>query len=287
MSAELASEAAVPGLGAPGPTVSRAKWLCLVAAVGAIVPALLLLSWIWGRSEYLGHAYLIPAASAWLAWLRRDALKAAIAHSRAPASGPIFVLAAVLIETAAVAAEVSSIAGLSIPLVLAATCYAVGGSALLRLAALPIGFLVLMVPPPGFLQDMLLIQLKAMVISASVSLLQLAGYTITAVGNRVLLPDQELFVAHACSGLTSLVTLSPLAVVVAYFRSHGIWRRAAIVASILPLAVLGNIVRVTLTIVLVTSFGMQYAEGALHESFGLATFALGTLGLLAIARCIR
>jgi exosortase len=110
---------------------------------------------------------------------------------------------------------------------------------------------------------------------------------VTALGSRVLLPDHELFVADACSGLNSVVTLLPLAVIVAYFASRGTWRRVLIVCSTVSLAVLGNAMRVIATVVLVHSYGSSFAEGWLHETFGLATAAAGTLALLGVARALR
>jgi exosortase len=94
-------------------------------------------------------------------------------------------------------------------------------------------------------------------------------------------------VADACSGLTSLVTLTPLAAVIAYFLAQGMWRRALILLATVPIAMLGNVARVIVTVVLVSQFGVSYAEGLLHDSFGLATFVLGTGVLLGLARLLR
>ena len=109
----------------------------------------------------------------------------------------------------------------------------------------------------------------------------------SAQGNRIFVPGHELFVANACAGLNSIVTLLPLGVVVATFLVRGTWQRAAVLASVVPLAMLGNVIRVVATAVLVTRFGVEYAEGGLHESFGVATFLLGTGALLGVARLVR
>jgi exosortase len=152
---------------------------------------------------------------------------------------------------------------------------------------LPLSLLVLMVPPPGFVNDRILVQLKLMVTQAAVGILQALGYTVAPVGNQLLVPGHTLFVADACSGLTSIVTLLPLAVIVAYFLSHGLWRRLVIIFSVVPLAVGANIIRVIATVALVSSRGIEHAEGLLHQSFGLTTFIGGTLVLLGIARLLR
>jgi len=273
------------------PPEARAElWLrlaCVALAAGAIAPALRGLSYIWSNSEFMGYGYLIPASALALLWLRRDAVARALRAAEPPANGAAWVLAAALLESLGLLADVGSLAGLGIPLLLAATAYAVGGARLARALALPVGFLIFMLPPPGFLVDPMLSRLKGVVTPAAVELIRLAGVSVASEGNRIFVPGHELFVADACAGLNSIVTLLPLGVVVAAFLARGPWRRAALIASVVPLAMLGNILRVALTAVLVSRFGVDYAEGNLHETFGAATFALGTASLLGVARLLR
>ncbi len=260
---------------------------CLLASLLASLPSLQLLSYVWMRSDYLAHGYLIPVTSAGLIWLRRDQVRASLQSADSPAFGPWLVLAAALFQAGALLAEAGTFAGIGVVATIAATVYAVGGRPLSSTLAVPVGFLLLMVPPPVFLQDQLLFGLKEVVIHVSVGLLQAFGYSIAATGNRIFVPGHELFVANACSGLTSIVTLLPLGVVVAYLLSHGVWRRLVLVGSIVPIAVLGNTLRVIITVVLVSWGGTAYAEGLLHESFGLATFVSGTIVMVTLARVLR
>jgi exosortase len=266
---------------------SALRWTCVATAFLALLPGLRLLGLIWDNTDYLAHGYMIPPVSALLAYSRRKAIVRAVRSGPVPATGPLWVLLAALIETAAVAGEVVTVAGAGVPLLLAATAYAVGGRPLLRAAGLPIAFLILMVPIPTLIENRILIDLKAVVVQLSVDLLQRLGYTVMATGNRIFVPGHELFVADACSGLTSIATLLPLSVVVAYFVGHGVWRRVAIVASIVPFAMLGNLARVSITTALVASGSIEYSEGLLHESMGLATFVLGTLALVTFAKLLR
>jgi exosortase len=263
------------------------RWACVGAALASTVPAFRLLGLIWESSEFLAHGYVIPAVSAWLAISNREAILDGIRRGSAPRSGPAFVLAAALIALAAASGEVVMAAGASVPLLLGATAYALGGRRLLRECALPLGFLFLMIPLPNLVETRILIELKLIVTRVAVGLLQLAGYTVANIGNRVLIPGHELFVADACSGFTSIVTMLPLAVVVAYFLSRGVWRRGLIVASVLPLAFVGNVARVFLTVALVAGGWVEFREGLLHDNLGLATFTLGTLALVGIARVLR
>jgi exosortase len=263
------------------------RWGCLAACLLGVIPGVELLSWIWSRSEFLAHGYLMPALAAALLYMRRAELAEAVRSAPAPRSGPLWVLLAALFEGAAVVGEVSSAAGLGMPLMLGSVAYAVAGPRLLRVVTLPLVLLALAVPPPGFVLDPALLVLKGVVTKISVGFLQYCGYTVAALGNRILVPGHELFMANACSGLTSIVTLSPLAVVVAHFLSHGVWRRAVVIASVVPLAIATNIVRVTATIALVVHLGPAYGEGLMHEGFGVATFVVGTAGMIGVARWLR
>lgn len=263
------------------------RWACVAVAFSATIPAFRLLGVIWEQSEFLAHGYVIPAVSVWLAVSNRRAILAGIREGQVPASGPLVVLVAALLELIAVSGEVAMAAGAGVPVLLGSTAWALGGRKLLRECALPLGFLFLMIPLPHIVEMRILIELKLIVTRVAVGLLQLAGYSVAHVGNRVLLPDHELFVADACSGFTSIVTMLPLSVVVAFFLSRGVWRRLAIVASVLPLAFAGNIARVFITVALVASGWVEFREGLLHDNLGMATFTLGTLALVGIAKVLR
>jgi exosortase len=129
--------------------------------------------------------------------------------------------------------------------------------------------------------------LKLFVTHVSITILHAAGETVVAEGNTILVPGHTLFVADACSGLTSIVTLLPLACVVAYFLSRGFWRRAVVVASVIPLAIAANVARVVATVALVSRLGTEIAQGVLHESFGLVTYVVGTLAVIGVAKVLR
>lgn len=256
-------------------------------AIALCIPGIQALGFLWRSREFYAHAYAIPPVAAYLAWGNRRQIRAALRRLRPPAPGALAVLAAALLEAIAVMGDAGFAAGIGIPLVLAATAWAVGGRALLRPLVLPLVFLAMMVPPPRFLTDQLLFRLKLFVTEISVSMLHRAGYTVAAEGNQILLPENTLFVADACSGLTSIVTLLPLACIVAWFLSRGVWRRAAVIASVAPLAIAANVLRVLVTVHLVASRGVDYAQGLLHEGFGTTTYVLGTLAVVGVAKLLR
>jgi len=107
-------------------------------------------------------------------------------------------------------------------------------------------------------------------------------------GNVIHLPDTSLEVAEACSGITSLVTLTPLAIVLAYFTEPTLVRRLVIIFAVVPAAMLGNLLRVIVTVWAAQRYGAEAATGSwLHESAGALTFALACLALIGLGALMR
>jgi exosortase len=264
-------------------------WLALLGALALALcwPAAQGLTYLFDQLEFYAHGYLVPVVAGYLAFTRRKEIRAALNKLDPPALGAAVVFVAGFFEVLAVMGDAGFLAGIGIPLVLGATAWAAGGSRLLTPLALPLVFLALMVPPPGFVTQDLMARLKLLVTDISVEILQLTGQTVYAEGNRIEIPGHTLFVADACSGLTAIVTLLPVGCVVAYFLTKRWWRRLAVVASVVPLAMAANVVRVVVTVKLVGVLGQEVAGGFLHESFGLLTYVIGTLFLVGFARMLR
>src|SRR5262249_6619862 len=80
-------------------------------------------------------------------------------------------------------------------------------------------------------------------------------------------------VAPACSGIRSLVTLLALTSVYGFVSFHALWKRLLIIASAFPLAVIGNVVRISVTVGVAEILG-QDAGKWVEQKFGLVTFAV-------------
>jgi exosortase/archaeosortase family protein len=79
------------------------------------------------------------------------------------------------------------------------------------------------------------------------------------------------------------MALVTLGVVFAYFFRKSWGERIIIVLSAIPIAIVVNALRVTLTGILTYRFGERAAEGAIHEFQGLITFSAAFMLLLAEA----
>ncbi len=118
----------------------------------------------------------------------------------------------------------------------------------------------------------------------------LLGVTVIQSGNKIL-DAQGLFqyeVAAACGGLRSLTATLALASIYAFITLERPWRRAVMILSALPLAVAGNVLRLTMIILAAEAFG-QKAGMWVHDNsiLSLLPYVPAFLGLGALGALLR
>jgi exosortase len=95
-------------------------------------------------------------------------------------------------------------------------------------------------------------------------------------------------VAAACSGIRSLMAIFALSTVLSLLSFRKWWKRVLVIASALPLAILGNMLRLLL-IVIAAEIGGQSWGNAVHEGgpfgiFSLLPYVPAIVGLLLLER---
>jgi exosortase len=93
-------------------------------------------------------------------------------------------------------------------------------------------------------------------------------------------------VAAACSGIRSLVALLALTTIYGFINFKSPWQRAVMILVAAPLAVLGNVVRLSFTITVAELFG-QDAGKAVETDFGFITFAVAVGCAFLVARWLE
>jgi exosortase len=145
----------------------------------------------------------------------------------------------------------------------------------------PMAFLLMMVPLPQSVVNVIAFPLQLIAAKWAVSLLQLIGIPVLLEGNIIHLAGGDLFVAEACSGLRSLMALLTLGIVFAhFFRRGSLFQQCLLVASTIPIAIVVNSLRVAVTGILAHTYGQESATGFIHEFQGMITFSLAFLLLL-------
>jgi exosortase len=122
--------------------------------------------------------------------------------------------------------------------------------------------------------------LQSVATAASTYALQTLGVPAVAEGNVILLTDTRMGVVEACSGLTMLVTFFALAVGVAIVAPRGWVVKAVLVLSAAPIAVLANVVRITVTGLLFEANQSDLARVVFHDLAGWLMMPLGLTMLL-------
>jgi len=268
------------------PEIRTSEWLLAGALLLVFLPALIALVGVWTSVDYYSHGFLVPLVAYWAAARSRNRFSLLKNRDRRAVVSAIGI---VVFYAAGLAVGSVSLQGLALVAAVANCAFYLGGTQGLRVLAFPLAFLVFMIPlPPDWLNP-LIIDLQLLVSSTAVDLLGWAGSAVSRSGNVIQLPGGDsLFVAEACSGITSLVTLTPLAIVLAYFTEHTLARRLTIILAVVPAAMIGNLLRVIVTVLAAERYGAEAATGNwLHESAGLFTFTLACIALIGLGALMR
>jgi exosortase len=165
-----------------------------------------------------------------------------------------------------------------------------GGWSLLKYAWLPVIYLLFAIPLPDELLRSATIPMRLWAAGASTIVLNLFP-NMDATANGVIIDiiykgkplSPPLDVAEACSGMRLLMTFFALGVAMAYLHYRPAWQRLVLLASTVPIAILCNVVRVTITGFIYVLGDPQYAQGIYHDMLGMAMLplAFGLYGAIA------
>lgn len=252
-----------------------------LAATAIFAPILYYMVVHWNTVADYSHGFLVAPLALFFAWERRHALR------RAKIDPSWWGLIPLAIGTAALTVgrlgtELTSMRSAYVFTLMGLVLLLLGRS-VFRILAFPLAFLFLMVPLPQSLVNVVAFPLQLTAADWAVQLLYLLRIPALREGNIIHLPETQLFVAEACSGLRSLMALITLAIVFAYFFRRDWKQRVLIVASSIPIAIVINALRVAATGILTYNFGQKAAEGVIHELQGMITFGGAFLLLLAEA----
>jgi exosortase C (VPDSG-CTERM-specific) len=150
-----------------------------------------------------------------------------------------------------------------------------------------IAFLVFMIPTPDPVLSAVGIQLQYRSADLSEPMLRLTGLPVLRDGLAFRLPGLNIFVAEECSGIRSTLVLFITSTVAAYMFLRTAWKRALIIAIILPLGILRNAFRITAISWLTVNVDPDIIHGPLHKHGGPLFFALSMVPLLLLLWYLR
>jgi exosortase len=232
----------------------------------ALWPALAGMADRWTNDPRYAHGYFVPAFAAALLWMRRSRLDGATLQPSGWGLAAVAMGAALQLMGGYY--RVDWFDGIALLPYLVGAVWLIGGGRLLGWALPSIAFLAFMVPLPWRIETALGPPLQFLATTAGTYLLQTLGLMAFAEGNVILLDDLKLGVVEACSGLSMVVTFVALSTAVALVAKRPLVDRLILVASSIPVALLANIARITLTAVLHETAGSYASSTFYHDLAG-------------------
>jgi len=243
----------------------------------------------WATDPSWSHGFLIPLFS--LYFLSQHARRIVTLKPKVSYLGLVLLIGCfVFYALDVVHFGIAYFQPLTLIAAIGATVLFLGGWRLVRYTWLPIMYLVFAVKLPDRLYTGLTIPMRMLAAKIASALLSLvrgleatAGGVVIDVTYNGKQMDPPLDVAEACSGMRLLMAFLALGVAMAYLHYRPVWQRLVLLASTIPIAILCNIVRVTVTGFIYVLGNPKYAQGIYHDllGMGMLPLAFGLYGALA------
>ena len=234
-------------------------------------PVIIALVRNWSSDDDMGHGYFVPFIAAYIAWQKKDELVGIAAKPNW--WGLLIVLYGGLqLYIATLGAELF-LARTALVITLIGAVLLLGGTEYLNKFKFPVFLLFFMVPIPAVIYNQITFPLQILASQAAEFTLNTINIPTLREGNVLVLPNQSLSVVEACSGIRSLLSLTFLSLVYGFFFEKRTWIQVALFFSTIPIAIVANAGRVTLTGIL-TEVKPEWAEGFFHEASGWVIFMI-------------
>jgi exosortase len=220
----------------------------------------------WWRDDNYSHGFFVLPIAAIILWQRRGRLDD---RAIAPSWWGLLPLVVLLAARAWLFERNDQwFEGASIPLAAVSVVLALGGWRLLAWSWPAIAFSCFMIPLPSRFNTLLAGPLQTLATLGSVTLLQATGLPVIAEGNVIIVGGERLEVARACNGLSMLLSFATLTTAMVVLVARPVRERVALLLSIIPVALLCNILRIAVTAWATHLTG--HAVEAVHDWAGLA-----------------
>lgn len=237
--------------------------------------------------EIGAHGPIVMATGVWLLFHIRGELTALASKPPVLLAGLGFVIAVALYAFGR-PYDLLALEASGVYLFFLATALVILGLRPMWANVFPFLYLGFLVPIPGWIMDMVTSPLRMFVSAVSTGLLELAGYPIDRQGIVIFIAQYRLLVEDACSGMNSLIGLIAVMLFYIYIIHRASIRYTLLLgAAIVPIAVIVNIVRVIVLILLTYYAGDEVAQGFLHVTAGIVLFAAALALTILLDKLLR
>jgi exosortase len=231
------------------------------------------------ENAYMEQGILVVPAAAYMAWTKKDQLKTI---ARQPSSwGVALLLWGALQAVMGVAAQWIWVSRMAFLISLVGYIAAVYGWRMVQALTYPLCTLILMIAPPTFIFERLTLSLQLLASRLGQACLEALGYSVLREGNILEMVGIKLSVEEACSGIRSLMAILFMCVLYNYFFVQGRSMKALLLVMAIPVAILGNAVRIVATGV-AGQYNPALVRGEAHEAFGYVSVIAAALGVVGV-----
>ena len=239
----------------------------------------------WYEHSTFSYCFLVPLIVAYLIWERWEKIKTASVEPTIWAAIPL--LMAVLFGLVGQAADDAFALRVSMILVLGSTAWLLLGRRVFKALLFPLFYLALMIPVPYVLLKDITYHLRYSDAKQAANVLQLLGIPVYQEAYFLHIPNMTLEVADVCSGVSSVFAMFAIAIVYVRFLRLQWSLKFLLLACTFPFAVVANLFRIIITVVLAYNFGPAVFQSTFHALSGTVTFLTAMTMLVGLGEILR
>ncbi len=255
-----------------------------VAVVWAYRPTLVEVTHRWAQDPQYSHGWLVPVFAFALLWFRRGHL--AESGPQPTWWGLPLLAGGILLRFIGAWFYFEWFDPISLVPCLAGAALMVGGKRVWQWAWPSIAFLAFMIPLPFSLANALSDPLQQLATLTSTFALQTLGLPALAEGNTIQMDDVQINIVEACSGLSMLIVFFALSTGVALVVHRPLWEKGLILLSAIPIALVTNVLRITVTGLLYRLVSDEAADAFFHDAAGWLMMPLALVMLFVELRVL-
>ena len=246
-------------------------------------------AWMWDRwfvhDSYYSHGILIPFVTAYLIWLKREELSK-IPHE--PSKWGIWlIVGGIAVHVLSSLLRVYFSSGFSMILVLWGIILHFYGEKFFSKITFPVFFLFFMVPLPMVVIANVSFQMKIFAAQIAAFILNQMGLLAIREGSVIRMQHAYVTVDDVCSGLRSLISLTALGSIFAYWMKADMLKKIVLFLSTIPIAIITNVCRIIFLSAVSEIWGPQNAVGFIHDFSGFMVFGIAFILLFAVGKLLE
>lgn len=215
------------------------------------------------------HGVLIPFVSLGILWYKRAEIFEV--PKAVDWRGLVVVIGALFLHWLGAKMQQTRFSLMSLILLIWGIPFYLYGWQLAKKLIFPCAYLIFCIPL-NFL-DALTFPLQRLATAIGTNLIDGLGIPVVRQGTMIFGDGFQLNVEAPCSGLRSLLAMTALAAVYAYFTQRTLVRQWALFLASIPLAVVGNISRIVSIALVSRMTGQDFGAGVYHDFSGYILFA--------------